>query len=40
MNLRLTIELVPSSAWGCNLRDLMVRVAWDSLRWQVYKAFP
>src|SRR5260370_14450274 len=39
MDLRLTIELVPSSAWGNNLRDLMAKEAWDSMRRQVYKQY-
>ena len=39
MDLRLTIELVPSSAWGNNLRDLMAKEAWDTMRRQVYKQY-
>lgn len=39
VKLRLTIELVPSTAWGRNLRDLMTKDAWDALRRQVYKHY-
>lgn len=31
MDLRLTIELVPSTAWGQNLRDLLTQEQWDTL---------
>lgn len=34
--LRLTIELVPSSCWGANLRDVLPRAMWDTLRRAVY----
>src|SRR5262249_35022629 len=36
--LRLTIELVPATCWGVNLRDVLTRPAWDALRRQVYTA--
>ena len=36
--LRLTIELVPASSWGANLRDVLAPTAWDRLRRQVYAA--
>lgn len=39
MNLRLTIELVPSTAWNRNLRDLLPPGAWDTLRKQVYRQY-
>ncbi len=35
-DLKLTIELVPSSLWGVNPRTLMGRRNWDSIRKQVY----
>lgn len=34
--LRLSIELVPATAWGANLRDVLTRAAWDELRRAVY----
>ena len=36
--LRLTIELVPATCWGANLRDILSRLAWDTLRRRVYAA--
>ncbi|MFI5271986.1 MAG: HNH endonuclease [Ktedonobacterales bacterium] len=36
--LRLTIELVPATSWGANVRDMLPREAWDRLRRQVYAA--
>lgn len=39
MALRLTIELVPSTAWGQNLRDLLTRGQWDTLRRLIYKHY-
>lgn len=36
--LRLTIELVPATSWGANLRDVLPRTEWDRLRRQVYAA--
>ncbi|SRR5579875_1956833 len=33
---RLTIELVPSTAWYSNMRKVMSQAAWDALRKQVY----
>lgn len=32
---RLTVELVPTTSWGANLRALMPRFDWDKLRHQV-----
>ena len=32
---RLTVELVPSTAWGANLRSILSRAEWDTLRRQV-----
>ena len=34
--LRLTIELVPASCWGQNLRDVLPPATWDRLRREVY----
>ena|SRR5690242_20982732 len=39
MDLRLTIELVPSTAWGHNLRDLLTREQWDTLRRLTYSHY-
>lgn len=36
--LRLTIELVPASAWGHNLRQALPRPAWEQLRARVLAA--
>jgi hypothetical protein len=33
--LRLTIELVPSTCWYANLRDVLAPAAWNALRKQV-----
>src|SRR6266699_4186396 len=38
-SLLLTIELVPSTAWERNLRDLLTQSQWDTLRRQVYKQY-
>lgn len=35
---KLTIELVPKSQWGFNLRSDMSKQVWDKLRKDVYKA--
>jgi hypothetical protein len=37
--LRLTIELVPATAWGANLRDVLTRQGWDALRRHVFAQF-
>jgi len=37
--LRLSIELVPSSSWGQNLRDLLTQEQWDVLRRKTYKHY-
>ena len=37
--LRLTIELVPSTCWFNNLRTRIPRVAWDKLRKKVYAQY-
>ncbi len=34
--LKLTIELVPATSWGANLRDILTPAAWDRLRRHVY----
>ena len=34
--LRLTIELVPATAWGAKLRDVLTRQGWDALRRHVF----
>ena len=39
MDLRLTIELVPSTAWGQNLRDVLTQEQWDTLRRLTYKHY-
>ncbi|WIG59049.1 MAG: hypothetical protein OJF49_001796 [Ktedonobacterales bacterium] len=36
--LRLTIELVPATCWGANVRDVLPRARWDALRREVYAA--
>ena len=36
-NLRLTIDLVPQSAWGSNLRTMLGKTKWDALRNQAYE---
>lgn len=36
-NPRLSIELVPSSSWGDNLRKICSRVQWDKIRKESYK---
>lgn len=38
-DLKLTIELVPSSAWYKNLRNAMPQSEWDDLRRAVYRAY-
>ncbi len=35
---KLTIELVPGTAWFSNLRSILPRADWDSLRHPVYRA--
>jgi len=37
--LRLTIELVPKTSWGANLRSLMSNAAWDKTRKQAYTQY-
>ena len=37
MNTPLTIELVPASQWGDNLRSLLPKAKWDTLRKQIYQ---
>jgi hypothetical protein len=37
--LKLTIELVPETCWGANLRDILTQAAWNRLRRQVYAHF-
>ena len=34
----LTVELVPSTAWGDNLRSILTTEMWDTLRKQTYKS--
>lgn len=34
---KLTIELVPSTAWGANLRSILSKPEWDKLRKIVYR---
>ena len=34
---KLTVELVPSTAWGDNLRSILTKDMWDTLRKRVYK---
>lgn len=34
----LTVELVPASTWGMNLRDILKPSVWDNLRRNCYKA--
>lgn len=38
-NFRLSIELVPSTSWHNNLRSLMPKDKWDTLRKKVYADF-
>lgn len=38
-NLKLTIELVPTTSWYCNLRKVLPLEAWDKLRHQVYAQY-
>jgi hypothetical protein len=35
---KLSIELVPSSAWFSNVRDIVSKAQWDIIRKQVYSA--
>lgn len=37
--LKLTIELVPESAWNNNLRHLLPKPAWDEIRRATYAAY-
>ena len=39
MDLRLTSELVPSTAWGHTLRDLLTPEQWDTLRRLTYRHY-
>lgn len=39
IKLKLTVELVPSSAWYNNLRKILKPKMWESLRKNVYKKF-
>ncbi len=34
---KLAVELVPSTAWGDNLRSILTKDMWDTLRKRVYK---
>lgn len=34
---KLTVELVPSTAWGENLRSILTKEMWDELRKKAYK---
>ena len=36
---KLTIELVPKSSWGNNLRHFLPRHEWDSLRKSIYESY-
>jgi hypothetical protein len=36
-SLKLTIELVPATSWGANLRDVLAPAVWDRLRRLVYE---
>ncbi|KKQ41912.1 MAG: hypothetical protein US60_C0027G0012 [Microgenomates group bacterium GW2011_GWC1_37_8] len=38
-DLKLTIELVPSSSWNQNLRSLLKPQMWENLRKEVYKKY-
>ena len=38
-NLKLTIELVPSSAWQNNLRHVLTKKMWDHIRKKVYMKY-
>ena len=37
MKTKLTIELVPSSTWGFNLRSMLSKSEWDKVRKSVYE---
>ena len=37
MKTKLTIELVPSTTWGINLRSLLSKSEWDQIRKSVYE---
>ncbi len=39
MELKLTIELVPSTCWHRNLRKQMSQSAWEKIRYQVYTQY-
>lgn len=39
MAYKLTVELVPKTAWGNNLRKLLPRDDWDKLRRAIYAAY-
>jgi len=36
--MKLTIELVPKTAWYSNVRDILSKAQWDAVRKQVYSA--
>jgi len=36
--LKLSIELIPSSSWGSNLRNVLKPKMWDEIRKKVYKS--
>lgn len=36
--MRLTVELIPKTAWGANVRSEVSKSTWDSIRRKVYKA--
>lgn len=37
--LKLTIEMVPSSAWENNLRNVLTKKMWDDLRKKIYEKY-
>jgi len=37
--LKLTIELIPSTCWGSNLREALSKSEWDDLRHQTYNEY-
>ncbi|ABY33893.1 MAG TPA: HNH endonuclease [Chloroflexus aurantiacus] len=39
MNLRLVIELVPSTSWYANMRKVLPRKVWDNIRKSVYAEY-
>lgn len=38
-NLKLTIEMVPSSSWNNNLRHVLTKKMWDDIRKKVYTKY-